>query len=178
MENPYQQTPPAPARPYSTSQPPYFAVSTFKLMVMSLATLGFYELFWFLKHWQRVKERERSAIWIIPRSLFAVLFSYALFRRIATSQKERQLAPSLAAAFWALCLFMFNAAMFLPGNWSLLNFLSLVPLLVTQAAANQVNKHDVPDHDPNSTFSPLNKLVLWIGLAVWFNILAGLIQAN
>lgn len=37
--------------------PGYFAVSATKFIVMSACTLGLYEVFWFYKNWQRVKEK-------------------------------------------------------------------------------------------------------------------------
>lgn len=36
--------------------PYYFPVSNTKLVLMSLATLGFYELYWFYKNWVFVKD--------------------------------------------------------------------------------------------------------------------------
>jgi len=64
------------------AEPPFFAVSTTKLLVMSMCTLTFYQLYWFYQNWARLKVRNRSNILPALRALFGVLFCYQCFAEI------------------------------------------------------------------------------------------------
>lgn len=68
--------------PEAIEKPPYFAVTTFKFIVLSLCTLGLYEMYWFYQNWHRIKERDGSAIMPAMRSIFSVFFCYQCFDRI------------------------------------------------------------------------------------------------
>src|SRR5581483_11977647 len=48
----------------------FFYVSPLKLVVMSIATFGLYELFWFYKNWYYVNEHTNHAVWPLMRSIF------------------------------------------------------------------------------------------------------------
>ena len=63
-------------------EPPLFAVSILKLIVLSIVTLGLYEMYWAYKHWVAIRLREQSEIMPAPRAFFGVIFAWALFRRI------------------------------------------------------------------------------------------------
>ena len=57
----------------SASAPPYFPVSTLKLVIMSFCTLGVYEIYWFWMNWCSIKRHGERNIMPIWRSLFAPL---------------------------------------------------------------------------------------------------------
>ena len=64
---------------------PYLAVSLLKLAVLSICTLTLYELYWFYRQWRSVKAGEGGGISPFWRAFFAVIFCYALFRRVRES---------------------------------------------------------------------------------------------
>ena len=64
------------------SQPMFFPVSRFKLLVMSLVTFGLYEIFWFYKNWQLFKAKTGSDISPFWRTVFRVFFIYELLHEI------------------------------------------------------------------------------------------------
>lgn len=176
--NPYQP-PGAPVEDIVTlsgSEPPFFAVSTGKLLLMTLATLGLYELVWFYRQWVVIKRREGSSLWPLPRTIFGPLFSWALFRRIADMQRQQGIGTPLAAGLWAAILILLNAAFRLPDPWWLLNFASVLPLLVAQAAANEVNATVAPNHDRNRRLTPLNWIAIGLFSPAWLLTLVGLLK--
>ncbi|HEX6398025.1 MAG TPA: hypothetical protein VFZ95_11420, partial [Steroidobacteraceae bacterium] len=61
---------------------PLFAAGAVKVLVMSLVTLGFYQLYWFYRHWSLVGARDRSDIMPFWRAFFGVFFCYPLFKRM------------------------------------------------------------------------------------------------
>src|SRR5262245_22041834 len=69
---------PGPSSP-APSGPAWFAVGTAKLVVMSVATLGLYQIYWFYQQWKRVRDGGED-VWPLPRAIFGVLFSYPLFK--------------------------------------------------------------------------------------------------
>ena len=46
----------------TSGTPMYFAVSPLKLVVMSVCTMGGYELYWFYRNWVLVKNMENTDI--------------------------------------------------------------------------------------------------------------------
>jgi len=152
----------------SSTSAPFFAVSLFKLAVMSLCTAGFYEVYWFYKNWQLVREREQSNIWPVWRALFGVIFCYACFSRIRKHGQSIGLAQSLHAGILAIAWIATTISWRLPDPYWLLTYFSVAFLLPVQAYVNALNKIAAPEHDPNSKFTGWN----WVAIAVGGIILA------
>jgi hypothetical protein len=57
-----------------THEAPLFAVSAFKLVIMSVFTLGLYQIYWFYRNWTCIKERDRSRILPALRSIFGIIY--------------------------------------------------------------------------------------------------------
>lgn len=141
----------------------WFAVGPAKLTVMSLATLGLYQFYWFYRQWRRVRDAGED-VWPLPRSLFGVLFCYPLFRRIADSARGMGVPAAgpgvLAAAYILLCL-----SSQLPMPFGLLPLLSVLPLASVQRAANAVVLRELPDEAPNTRLTPANWAAVAFGAA-------------
>jgi len=56
---------------------PFYCVSTMKFSILSLATFGLYELFWFYKNWAIVRARSDRDISPFGRALFSPFFCYS-----------------------------------------------------------------------------------------------------
>src|SRR6478752_3968098 len=63
-------------------QQPYFAVSPAKLIVMSICTFKFYELYWFYKHWNQIRITKRQEVLPFLRAMFSIFTCHSLFTRI------------------------------------------------------------------------------------------------
>lgn len=162
MDNPYQ----APAAQLSelkeSAATVFFPVSVTKLLVLSICTFGLYEIYWFYRNWQLVKRRENSDIIPALRSIFGVLFCYALFRRVRDEAENHRTKPIPAgplAAGWIVLTVLWR----LPGAYWLVTFLAILFMLPVQRAANAINRQAVPDHDPNSHFSGWNITAVVLG---------------
>ena len=141
----------------------YFAVSLTKLLLMSLCTGGVYEIFWFYKNWEIVRQREKIKIMPVWRSLFAYFFCYALFRRISYSEKviltKNTFTPGALTIGWVLLTFSWK----LPGAYWLLANLAVLFILPAQIAVNEINSKVAPDHNKNDTYSFWNVLIIALG---------------
>ena len=75
---------------------PFFAVSVVKLLVMSICTCGFHEIYWFYQNWKRIQMREQRAIMPFARALFNVIFCYPCFKRIRDYEAQDNTRGALA----------------------------------------------------------------------------------
>ncbi|HTE58579.1 MAG TPA: hypothetical protein VK694_07630 [Verrucomicrobiae bacterium] len=75
----------------ATAHPKYYQIQPKKLFWLSAITFNLYEIYWFYKNWQAIKEAEHSDIRLVWRAIFAVFFVNSLFKKIATDLKLTQL---------------------------------------------------------------------------------------
>jgi len=154
----------ADVQPDNDARLAHFAVSTTKLVVMSICTLSFYLIYWFYKHWKVIKDREGSDIIPMMRAIFAVFFVYSLFTNIRDEANRLGVKSvanvGVAAIGWILITLIGNSTEWF-GYVSLLSVVFVVPV---QACANRINEHVSPDHDPNSRFTGWN--VVWIVVGI------------
>lgn len=145
---------------------PFFPVSTTKLLVLSICTLGFYQVYWFYKNWRLIKERENSDISPAPRAIFSVFYCYQCFKRIGDfalpASAMTELAAGPLAAGWIITSLLHK----LPEPYWLVSLLAPFFLVPVQARANRVNAAVNPDHDPNSHFSLWNWVAIVLGSAL------------
>jgi hypothetical protein len=145
-------------------EPPFFAVSIFKLLMLSVCTFGLYEIFWFYRNWEVIRRREQRLFNPIWRALFAVLYSYGFFARVREF-KHRSLTPSrlpagALAAGWGIFSLGWRL---LPEPFWLLSAVAIVFLLPVQRRVNEINAAAAPGHPANDQFTPLNWIVIAIG---------------
>ena len=154
-----EQPPRAPGR----ARPPlFFSVSPLKLVVMSVATFGIYELFWFFANWQRMKKRGRyvSPFW---RTLFATLFCYSLFKTVKETATSSGVSARFSPGFLALGWVLVNLMWRLPDPFWLISVAAVVFLVPVQKAMTDVNEALYPGHDPNTRFTPWNMAAIACG---------------
>src|SRR3954470_14863581 len=99
---------------------PFFAVSLLKYVLMIFCTLGFYQVYWFYRNWQLIKEREGFAglrISPVPRAIFSVFFCYQCFARVRDFEhpavEPGRLWAAPLAAGWIILSLMWR----LPDPW-------------------------------------------------------------
>jgi hypothetical protein len=152
--------------PLASNQAPCFPVSLLKLAAMSICTFGIYELYWFYKNWNLIKQRERSNILPFWRAFFAYFFCYQCFDEIR--EQARKLAlPQLPpagplAAGWIITTLLWK----LPDPYWLVSTFAFVFILPVQRAANRINLIVTPHHEVNQRFTGWN----WVGIvlgAIW-----------
>jgi hypothetical protein len=157
-----------PSQPESARRMPadgqlmFFDVSIPKLVVLSVCSLGIYELYWFYKNWQIVRARERSAISPLWRATLGFFFCYAMFKRVREYDAQTGGAGALPAgalaAGWIIITFLWQ----LPNRYSLIANLSCFFMVPVQAAANRINGiGDSPNK--NARFTGWNWLTVALG---------------
>lgn len=155
----------ADAMPFAaeSAETPFFPVSVAKLLVLSICTLGLYEVYWFYKNWQRIKAREGSDISPVPRALFSVFYCYPCFARIRDFEAPTLAKSALAAGPLATAWIITTLLHKLPDPFWLVSMFAVGFVAPVQAHANRINAACSPDHDPNSRFSFWNWVAVVLG---------------
>jgi len=146
----------------SKGEPAFFAVSLTKLTVLSLCTMGLYELYWFYKNWQLIRAREQTDILPFWRAFFAIFFCYGCFARIRDGGREvglQSLAAGPLAAGWIVMTMLWK----LPDPYWLVTYGAIFFMLPVQACANRINAAVAPGHDANSRFTAANWIIAVVG---------------
>jgi hypothetical protein len=117
----------------------FFDVSIPKLLVLSVCSLGIYELYWFYRNWQIVRARERSDISPFWRAGLGFIYCYALFKRVREYDAQAGSTGALPAGALAAGWIVVTCLWQLPDRYSLAANLSCLFMLPVQAAANRLN---------------------------------------
>jgi hypothetical protein len=134
---PAPSRPVVPSLPYRAPEAAFHHVATLKFILYSICSLGLYEIVWFYKNWQYVRDRDGSTIKPFWRAIFSVIWCYPLAKEIADShpRANRGLAGIAAIAFIGL-----SVTWKLPDPWSLLSLIAFIPLLYLVTLINQINR--------------------------------------
>lgn len=154
-------------------KPLFFPVSVRKLVLMSIFTLGLYELYWLFKNWQLIKDRERSGIIPALRAIFGVFFCYGLFRRIREQQltlwpQNSAIDARGLAAGWIFCSILGN----FPTPIDLISFASVFFLIPIQKAVNAINRHAVANIPENDEITVANVMFVVLAMVLFYFYLA------
>lgn len=156
----------------------YFAISTRRLALFSILTLGIYEIYWFYKNWQAVKESERQKISPLGRTIFIIFYCNSLFRKVLESAKshgyQSSYSPGWLATTYILFLLVGNGLSRMESSdvglslvWLVVAIFSFIPLLSIQKAINFNNEKIKGDSDLKRGFTGGEVVLIIIGL-VWF----------
>jgi len=158
----------------ATGEAIFFPVSLLKLSLMSIATLGLYQVYWFYKNWkyvQKLGDKVNAPL----RALFYTLTSYWLFKSIRQQAEDAQVG-GLQAGFLALALFLLGSLWRLPDPWWVVGLGAFLPLLPVQSTVNELNRKLAPQADPNGRFGGWNIVALILGgILVLFALLGAFI---
>jgi hypothetical protein len=143
--------------------PLYFSVSKAKLVVMSIFTLGLYELYWFYKNWNHVKIRTRQKIRPFWRTIFSVFYCYSLFKTVQESADSHGGRKEINPGWLAVGYILLSITYKLPDPFWVVCLLTFLPLLPVQSTINSINAKVAPGADRNSNFSVKNIFVMIMG---------------
>lgn len=167
--------------PEAIRDAPFYVVAPMKFVVLYVATLGLYQLFWFWMHWSRWRAGRNETIWPVPRALFGLFYAHALARRIDRTLGERGVIRrwwpmTLATVFVVMEVLNYGSAIAWPwlvfhlsNAWLWLEWLGVIVipvncvcLLCMQLAANAACGDS--DARSNRSFTIYN--VAWILLGI------------
>ncbi len=127
---------------------PYFCVSGAKLTILSLATFGLYEVFWFYQNWKRVRDRTGRTLSPFWRAIFSPIFVFPLARTVASTTTSLNLRPGLTPGLVAAAYLGLTFLACLPDPWWLVSLFTFVPLLAVAREIRTIHEALQPGVDP------------------------------
>jgi len=162
-----EETEDAPQEPPIVTQnnkkPLYFPVSKLKLILMSLCTLGLYEIYWFYKNWKLIKTRTGQNLSPFWRAFFSIIFCYPLFKHIQVSADSQGCKSNINPGWLLIGYIALNVTWRLPDPFFIISLLTFLPLLSAQGVINDLNLKTAPRAERNNRFSVTNFAVIIIG---------------
>lgn len=166
----------------SATQVQLFTSSITKIIVLSVFTLGLYNLYWHFKQWQFQKRYAGHDCIPVLRAIFQLFFTHALFATVAENARIQQIKFSwnsnvLATIYIVLLVLSNFSDRLLPDPVMdfllsvLITFVLLAIVCVVQKTINQINGD--PQGSQNAEFTPWNWLAIVLGAAFWALILFG-----
>ncbi len=154
-----------------------FTVSTKKLILMSLITIGFYDLYWFFRNWLAILRQENKKISPLGRTIFSVFYCYTLFKRIFTEAirkgyRQKDISGTMAAVYILLILISNRA----PEPFDLIGILSFIPILFINNAARFNNLVVDPYYQESRKLTLGEILFMLTGILMWFGIIMDFID--
>jgi hypothetical protein len=122
----------------------FYPVPPAKFLLLSVATWGIYQHYWFWRHWRWVRRHEAPEIMPFWRALFGIFWLYPLFRS-ASERSHRPVPAWIGAGAAALFLFVsigtsvadsLMGESFAPTAVGFLACVAVLPALITVNRAN------------------------------------------
>jgi len=140
----------------------FFTASILKLIVMTVFTLGIYELYWFYKNWILIKHRTGKRLSPLWRATFAPFWGYALFKDIKKVADENGIENNVWPVVHGLAFFVLMMIGLVP-SYSYLCFLAVFALIPANQTAVTVNQRLVRGFEQNDRFTFANWIVMTLG---------------
>lgn len=157
----------------ASATPMFYVVSVRKLIVLNVATLGFYWLFWSMRNWDLYWSASGEKFMFLPRAALPELFLYSLLRKV-----DRRIRESGRAYRWSPWQLTFGALLTALLCWVLV-LISLPlangvggTLAVSLAALNLVIQSRTQqainfcEGDPNGAGNAQFTLVNWLWISI------------
>lgn len=191
LENPFA---PPEAAVVRTAPPvrelPWFPAGTNKVMVMTIATLGLYAVYWFERQYRFHNRKRQEKLSPLLRGLFSIFFAKDLFDRVSrhaliASVRVSWDPGSLAAVFIAFVIVDRIVGKMIDkvdseGLGVALFFLSFGltagvawPLTKVQGTINELLEKEAADFDRNETLTLANWVAIGAGALFVVMVIAG-----
>jgi len=157
----------------SNTSPYPYVISISKLIILSVATFGIYNIYWFYKHFKSFKDEDSWKVSPLLRAIFATLCSYSLFKRV--SKKVDKLDGSMGFNPRGLAIFYFTLYL-IPGwieSYWWVSLFAFLPLIPVQKAVNFYWKKKYHDKIMPSRFGGWNWIWMIAGGILIFSALYG-----
>jgi hypothetical protein len=147
----------------ATGELPFYCVSAMKLSILSVATFGLYELFWFYKNWSLVKARSGRDISPFWRAFFSPFYCYPFVTTVNSAAESVHVAPRLSPGLIAVTYAGLIFLQRLPDPYWLICFFSFVPLIPIAQQIRTVHEAIHPGFESAVGWNRWSYLTLVVG---------------
>lgn len=124
---------------------PFFPVSLAKLILLSIVTVGIYDIYWFYKNWKYIKQRDDSSIMPFWRAFLFPIWFFPFYRQLKNDSQQRFGRSLLPGIGWMILLFiLYVGASVINNLGNLYNIISLLSILCLLPFGNYIlfiNRH-------------------------------------
>ncbi len=151
-------------------------LSVNKFVILSIVTLGLYELWWIFKSWRFFQDKEKSDIMPAVRTIFSIFYLIPLFNKILNLAKNNGYKHSYVSVFLFVGFLIVNLLVLLPTPFFLAAIVSFVFLIPPYKALNfAVDYCEGFTIIEQSAFSKRQIFLLIIGVILWILVFVGII---
>lgn len=152
----------------------FFPVTVAKFAVMSVVTLGLYDLYWAFRAWDYVKRTEKIMIRPFWRAWFSLFFTYSLLKRIRVvlgKEGERgDFSPGWLTAGYVVASLLSRA----PWPFAAVSLLAWAFLIPVVDAIDDINRQRLDESQLNGHFTGWNIFGIVVGVLFWGLVVWGL----
>jgi hypothetical protein len=106
--------------------PEYYAPSTLKLIILGILSFGIYDVYWMAKMWgivNKVTESKAKDTW--GKAIFAVFYSYSLFKQVKQIAKKADIEVGYSPGWLAAAFIIFLLVTRADNEAAFIGFLSI-----------------------------------------------------
>lgn len=152
---------------------PQEILNTGRFIILSVMTLGLYELWWIYKAWRFFQRRNNLDIIPVLRALFSIFFLYALMERIQEFAKEKGYGKEYPSGALTAGFIIVNILSNLPNPYLFISLFSFVFLIPPFEALNYAKQHSIEFVTVEQTsFNQRQIVLLVMGTIFWILITA------
>ena len=151
----------------------FFPVAPHKFIVLSVCTVNLYTLYWCYQNWRRIRERTGEQLSPFWRAVFAPVWAFGLFARIAEHSAARGIKVVWSPTLLALAYLIMTGLGMLPDPWWLVNLAGFVPFLPVVQTIRQLNERDAATESRNESYSGANVATILVGGVIVLLAVAG-----
>lgn len=141
----------------------FFPVSTTKFVLLSLSTLGLYEVYWCYKNWERIQKRTNESLSPLWRAVFAPLWGFALFGRMRAELSDASMPVEWNASILGGAYLIVSMCWRLPGALWLTSLGSFVAFIPVVQSVRRANRRSDAQEGLNESYSTANVLTIALG---------------
>ena len=143
---------------------PYYAVSVFRFVTLSLATLGLFELYWFYQNWRRERVRTGERLSPFWRAFFAPLWAFSCFTRLRQAADTANTPSTVSPGLLGVSYLILSMVWRLPDPFWLVSILTFLPLLPANLTAARLNRALAPGSQALTPWSVATVFLTLLGL--------------
>lgn len=158
----------------------FYPISLLKFVLLSLVTLGLYNIYWFHKNWQYYRDKYNEKVWPFWRAVFGVIWFYSLLTKIRKEGKDQDVINGKLVILLPILYFFLSLVGIITDHvWLALIWVILCILpLPAVIAVNRMNDMSGIAFKRNSRFGPMATLGLISGTPIMLYVLASALHLN
>lgn len=154
-------------------------ISLNKFILLSVISLGIYQIWWVYKEWRFFKQKKKSDIMPAARAIFSIFFLTSLFSRILAFAKEKGYDENYSSVALFIGVIIGNLTSRLPEPFWLISIFGFVFFIPPFKALNYAKQNSENFRVTEQTaFSGRQIALIAIGVIFWGLVILGMSNVN